>query len=80
MSETPNDPTVTFEQLYVPLPPYLLEQDGRKDEIVGDDGMTDIQRDNARFFTYHLNTDPRWQQIFEQFWAACNTETPPGSG
>lgn len=83
MSETPNPPPVTFDSLYVPIPSYVLG-DGSNgegfnkndDEFVGKENFVTPDKQ----LIYHIHKDPRWKQVFDQFWKAMNERQPPGSG
>lgn len=46
------------------------------DEIVGNENVVSPLQQ----LLYHINTDPRWEQVFRQFWNAIEKEHPPGSG
>lgn len=64
---------------YPPIPYVGVISDGvnrNDDEFVGNgNDISPLQQ-----LVYHINTDPRWAQVFKQFWNAIEKEHPPGSG
>lgn len=64
---------------YPPTPYVSVISDGvnrNEDEFVGNGNVVSP----LQHLLYHINTDPRWEQVFRQFWNAIEKEHPPGSG